>query len=153
MKIKGKLYKIKKNSFTLFLIILIIPFTTMINIDDYSIDEFKYLMEREGLFDIILSIKNVYGQDVAIISCEELNKDNCGNCEKLVVDYMPNRNINHNSQVSKLRNFMKHSKDTIIDQKNLEMKSIIKNIIKIKFNPEESEYFANKIVERADISI
>ncbi len=38
-------------------------------------------------------------------------------------------------------------------KKNLEMKSIIKNIIKIKFNPEESEYFANKIVERADISI
>ncbi len=104
-------------SFTLFLIILIISFTTMVNIDEYSINEFKDWMEREGLFDIILSIKNAYGQDVSIISCEELNKDNCGNWKKLVVDYMPNRNINHNSQVSILGNFMKHSKDTIIEKK------------------------------------
>jgi len=66
----------------------------MVNIDDFSIDIFKERMKSEGLFDLIKSIKEAYGQDVAIISCEELNKNNCGNCKKLVTNYMPDINPN-----------------------------------------------------------
>ena len=45
-------------------------------------------MKRNGLFKIIESIKETYGQDLAIISCEELNKNCKGNCKKLVTEYM-----------------------------------------------------------------
>ncbi len=69
-------------SITLFLIILITPSITMSKFDDYSINTFKDRMQKEGLFDIILSIKEAYGQNVAIISCEELNENNCGNSKK-----------------------------------------------------------------------
>ena len=34
------------------------------------------------------SYKYNYGQDVAIISCEELNKNYNGNCKKLITEYM-----------------------------------------------------------------
>ena len=81
-------------SLSLFLILLITPITIMVNIDDFSIDIFKERMKSEGLFDLIKSIKEAYGQDVAIISCEELNKNNCGNCKKLVTNYMPDINPN-----------------------------------------------------------
>ena len=46
-------------------------------------------MKSEGLFDIIQSIKEVYGQDVAFISCEKLNENHCGFCQKVVTNYMP----------------------------------------------------------------
>ena len=41
----------------------------------FSIDNFLNILKNNGLFEIILSIKKVYGQDVAIISCEELSKN------------------------------------------------------------------------------
>ena len=61
-------------SITLFLILFITPFSTMINLDDYSINTFIDRLKKEGLFDLIFQIKKAYGQDVAIISCEELNQ-------------------------------------------------------------------------------
>ena len=133
-------------SFTLFLIILITPFTTMVNTDDYSIDTFKERMQKEGLFDIILSIKYAYGLDVAIISCEELNKNNCGNCKKLVVDYMPNGNGNPDKGYR--FGFMKLTKTKRIKLIILGMKEKIKKFLEIKFTPEESEILANIIVKR-----
>ena len=141
-------------SFTLFLIILITPFTTMVNTDDYSIDTFKERMKKEGLFDIILLIKEAYGLDLAIISCEELNKNNCGNCKKLVVDYMPNGNPNifGNNLARNLRDLFKPTKEKIISQIKLIIKNKIKNILKIKFTPKISELFADDIVKRIDIS-
>jgi hypothetical protein len=45
-------------------------------------------MKREGLFNIIKSINDCYGQDIAILSCEELNKNHSGNYIKLVKEYM-----------------------------------------------------------------
>ena len=57
-------------------------------LDSFSIDGFKYYLKNNGLFEIIQSIKNAYGQDVAIISCEELNRNYNGNCKKIVMDYM-----------------------------------------------------------------
>ena len=35
-------------------------------LDSFSIDGFKYYLKNNGLFEIIQSIKNAYGQDVAI---------------------------------------------------------------------------------------
>ena len=57
-------------------------------LDNYSIEPFLESLKEEGLFDIILSIKQSYGQDVAVISCEELKQDHGGNCKKAVKDYM-----------------------------------------------------------------
>ena len=74
---------------TLFLILLLIlSIKTESILDQYSIERFKEYLKRNGLLEIIISIKNTYGQDVAIISCEELNKKNKGNCKKLVTEYM-----------------------------------------------------------------
>ena len=74
----------------LFLILfLILSIKTEIDLDSYSIQIFKDYIKDKGFFEIIESIKMVYGQDIAIISCEELNKNNEGNCKRLVIDYMP----------------------------------------------------------------
>ena len=115
------------NSFTLFLIILIIPFTTMVNIDDYSIDPFKERMQKEGIFDIIKSIKYVYGQDVAIISCEELNKNYSGNCKRLVTEYMGSN----------------------IDIREIEIpdKGVLTNILLKNYPPEESNLLSDRIIQ------
>ena len=75
---------------TLFLIpFLILSIKTKINWDSYSIETFINYEKKKGLFEIIKSIKMTYGQDVAIISCEELNGNCKGNCKKLVIEYMP----------------------------------------------------------------
>ena len=70
------------------IIFLIISITSENLLDNFSIDPFLKDLKRDGLFEIILSIKKVYGQDVAIISCEELNENRKGNCKKLVTEYM-----------------------------------------------------------------
>ena len=84
-------------SITLFLILFIAPLA-LSTLDDYSIDSFKNKVQSEGLFGLISSIKNNYGEDVAIISCEEFYKSHSGNCETLVKEYMsggimPNINL------------------------------------------------------------
>ena len=77
----------------LFLIpFLILSIKTEIDLDSYSIDAFIEYEIKNGLFEIIKSIKMIYGQDVAIISCEELNGNCKGNCKKLVTEYMPEPN-------------------------------------------------------------
>ena len=68
---------------------LIISIKTESELDSYSIEVFKEYVKNNGLFEIILSIKMIYGQDVAIISCEELNEKCKGNCKRLVLEYMP----------------------------------------------------------------
>ena len=74
---------------TLFLIpFLILSIKTKINWDSYSIETFINYEKKKGLFEIIKSIKMIYGQDVAIITCEELNKNYNGNCQRLVTEYM-----------------------------------------------------------------
>ena len=75
---------------TLFLIpFLILSIKTDIDLDSYSIEDFIDYEKKKGLFEIIKSIKMTCGQDVAIISCEELNGNCKGNCKKLVIEYMP----------------------------------------------------------------
>ena len=77
----------KLNSIFLVLF-LIISIKSRNILNSFSIDDFKHHLKKIGLFQIIQSIKNTYGQDVAIISCEELNKNYNGNCRKLVTDYI-----------------------------------------------------------------
>ena len=75
---------------TLFLILFsIISIKTENEMDLFSMDVFIEYLKDEGLFEIILSIKKVYGQDVAIISCEELNEYFKGYCQRSVLEYMP----------------------------------------------------------------
>ena len=69
-------------------LLLIISIKSNDFLDSFSIESFKESLRDNGLFLIIQSIKYAYGQDVAIISCEELNKNYSGNCQKLVTDYM-----------------------------------------------------------------
>ena len=71
------------------ILFLIISLTSEISIDDYSIEPFLNDLKKNGLFEIIESIKKAYCQDVAIISCEELNENRKGNCKNLVIKYMP----------------------------------------------------------------
>ena len=79
----------------LFLVfLLIISIKSNDFLDSFSIESFKESLKDNGLFEVILSIKFAYGQDVAIISCEELNKNYSGNCRKLVTDYMEENQIN-----------------------------------------------------------
>ena len=71
------------------ILFLIISLASEISIDDYSIEPFLNDLKKNGLFEIIESIKKNYCQDVAIISCEELNENRKGICKKLVIEYMP----------------------------------------------------------------
>ncbi len=73
----------------LFLTLLLIASIKSNNVlDPYSIEGFKEYLIENGLFEIIQTIKYFFGQDVAIICCEELNPNYNGNCKKLVTDYM-----------------------------------------------------------------
>ena len=59
-------------SIAIFLILSIITLTiSKFDLDNYSINFFIINLKREGLFEIIKSIKCVYGPDLAIIPCEE----------------------------------------------------------------------------------
>ena len=65
----------------LYLVLLLITSIKSNNVlDSYSIEVFKDYLKENGLFEIIQTIKNFYGQDVAIICCEELNQNYNGNC-------------------------------------------------------------------------
>ena len=77
---------------TSFLVLfLIISIKSKNILDEYSIEGFKENMKKDGLFQIIQSIRYYYGLDVAIISCEELYKNHNGNCKRLVTDYMKDK--------------------------------------------------------------
>ena len=53
---------------------------------DYSIDALLDFLQENGYYDIIQSIKNIFGDDIAIDVCKELAKSN--NCEEVVRVYM-----------------------------------------------------------------
>ena len=61
---------------SIFLILSIITLTiSKLDLDNYSINLFIIDLKKKGLFGIIQTINKLYGQDVAIISCEELKKN------------------------------------------------------------------------------
>ena len=87
----------------LFLVLLLFTSIKSNNVlDSYSIEGFKDYLKENGLFEIIQTIKNFYGQDVAIICCEELNQNYNGNCKKLVTEYMEEKTENANEDESNM---------------------------------------------------
>ena len=67
---------------SIFLILSIITLTiSKFDLDNFSTNMLIINLKREGLFEIIKLIKYKYGQDLAIITCEELNTNQCGNCK------------------------------------------------------------------------
>ncbi len=146
-------------SIILFLILFITLLTISKSImDDFSIEPFKDKMQEEGLFDIILSIKEFYGQDIAIISCEELNKNNCGNCRKLVIDYMPqlipqNTENQQNSQSLSSISIMKPSSKSqpkSDENKKLKLKNILIELLEEKLTLEQSELISDNILKEVE---
>ena len=143
----------------LFLILfLIITIKTKSILDSFTIDDFRENLIKEGLLGIIESIKEKYGQDVAIISCEELNQSRKGNCIKLVTEYIgpsssyskgpiTRGSVEENLRcIKKLYYFqIKHSQ--IIKQSNLMLE--LKRVLRIKFTKEKSNMIYNKIISRA----
>ena len=118
---------------SIFLILSIITLTiSKLDLDNYSINLFIIDLKRKGLFEIIKSIKKDFGQDVAIISCEELNKNHSGNCKKAVTDYMPKNDKNIEDIDSKVLINVKR----ILSMKN--------------FSPKEFQYKYERIMERVE---
>ena len=137
---------------------LIISITSKNLIDNFSIYPFLNDLKRNGLFEIILSIKKVYGQDVAIISCEELNENRRGNCKKLVTDYMgpskPNQTPNYIKVSIPIvttegkNEFTKPNyRNVDSDKKKLKM-PFLDLILSKKFNSEKSKSISNKIKQK-----
>ena len=123
------------------ILFLILSITSENLLDNYSIDPFLNDLKSNGLFEIILSIKKVYGQDVAIISCEELNENRQGNCKKLVTEYMdPYKN-----KVLKVQN--SPDEGNLDSNKKLEM-PFLDFVLSKNFNSEKSKLISNKIKEK-----
>ncbi len=115
-------------------------------LDPYSIENFKEFLKKEGLFEIINSIKKVYNQDIAIISCEELAGTRKGNCRRLVTQYMaPNTTVK-----IKIQNIGTSNNRLNIPPKMKPscQKIEIKKILKQKYNRSESSLIYNKILKR-----
>ena len=55
---------------------------------DYSIDPFINYLQEKGYYDIIVQIKNFYGDDIAISFCKEFIKSD--DCNPLVKIYIQN---------------------------------------------------------------
>lgn len=153
--------------YTIFLILfLILSIKTKKNLDSFSINSFIDYLKGNGLLEIIQSIKEAYGQDVAIISCEELNEKCKGNCKRLITDYMAPLDLKgrststpvhgkpgdkalvepHKQEEENLKciNILNHSQ--FIKHSNLH--SGIKRKLKRKFSEKQSNYIYNKIIKR-----
>ena len=135
-------------SIKLFLILFIIPLI-LSDEDSFSINPFIERLRNGGLFDIIKSIKKSFGQDVAIISCEELNKNYSNNCKRLVLEYMPDYGEYEIITRGLLPDSMKLSPESI----KSEIKEIIKTILNKKFDIEESSLIADNIINKIKISV
>ncbi len=85
-------------SITVFLFLFIIKSSiSTMSIDAFSINPFIDMLKHEELFDIIKSSKEAYGEEFSIIFCEELNKNRCGHCKRLVKEYLPPSPIDRNN--------------------------------------------------------
>ena len=159
----------------IFLILFLIKSSISISLEDYSIDRFKERLKENGLFETILLVKEFYGTDLSIISCEELNKNGYGNCKKLITEYMPNKFIDQAKKINisprrAMKNEEKNKKEVEEKRKN-ENKDKLKNIkvkeeekdlkpkyewdklliiLSTKFPPEEAKLYAEKIIKRVE---
>ena len=133
-------------SIKLFLILFIVPLI-LSDEDSFSINPFIERLKNEGLFDIIASIKQSFGQDVAIISCEELNPNNSGNCKRLVLDYIPDYVSDEIIRIL----LPSDSKKLSLEPIESKIKKIIKTILNKIFPIEESSLIADNIVSKINM--
>ena len=116
-------------------------------------------MKKEGLFEIIESIKKAYNQDLAILSCEELVGNRKGNCKRLVTEYMdPSIDCSppNYCPISKTRDpenyhikcIEKLYYSMITNSKDIKNLFIIKMELRKKFDENQSNLIINKIVNR-----
>ena len=131
-------------SINLFLILFIIPLILSDEkiLESFTINPFIEELKNEGLLDIIVSIKQYFGQDIAIISCEELNPNNSGNCKRLVLDYIPD-----------YRTLPPDFEELSPESIKSEIKEIIKKILNKKFTIEESSLITDNIVSKINMSV
>ena len=137
----------KLNILFLFLL-LILSIKTESILDPFCIDTFIDYLKGNGLFEIIESIKKIYGQDVAIISCEELIEKNKGNCKKLIIEYMIGGKIPTHSRITVpnlicIKGF--YSSQYI---KQSYYHYVIKKILRKKFNESQTNLIFIKIIKR-----
>ncbi len=130
------------------LLLLILSIKTESKLDSFSIDTFIDYLKSNRLFEIIESIKKTYGQDIAIISCEEINEKNKGNCKKLVTEYMIGGKIPTHSRITV---------PNLICTQGLILSSyikksyylyVIKRILRKKFNESQTNLIYKKIIKR-----
>jgi len=129
-------------SITLFLILFVIKSSVLqTNQNKYTFNTFIDKLKKEGTFEIILSIKMQIGEDVAIITCQELNKGYEAYCKKIVQYYMPNF-----SAKSKMNSSGVHelSKDKKVD---------IQRILNKKFSKTRAKSINDNIIKKAQKSI
>ena len=151
------------------IIFLIISITSESSLDAFTIGPFFDDLNKMGLLEIILSVKNVYGPNAGVITCEELNENHKGNCKRLVTEYMKLTGPLKSNKL--LESLDKHSSsDTIIEkegiideylrkeslpdipikrQESLKM-PFLDYILGKKFNSEKSKLISNKIKERIE---
>ncbi len=136
------------------ILFLTLSITSEDQLDGYSIDRFKDILEKEGFFEVIKSIKNVYGQDVAIISCEELTGNLKGNCRKLVTEY-----IAQSPKKQKPKTTVKLINKDTFHKPGLNVKFIIKQSYEMQYEElrnnlknikKNSDIIYNKIINRVN---
>ena len=128
-------------SLPLFLFLFIIKSSvSKINYDDYSINAFIDKLKKEGTFKIIQSIKEECGSDVAILSCEEINENHCGNCRKLVTNYLPSDHPPH-EPIVRPAGFQSGLSENL--------KDALFNVLKKKFPQRIANSKYNKIINKA----
>ena len=134
---------------SLFLLLFLIKsITSQISVDDFSINPFIEDLKNNGLFEIIELIKQTYGQDVAIISCEELNENRKGNCKKLVTEYIPPPEKTTRTELLNKVKCIKNLNFSWIIKKSNNIFDIKKDILSGKYNKNEANIIYGKITKR-----
>ena len=70
-------------------ILFFMPFIISFSYVSYSLDLFLQYLQNEGYYDLLLEIKIIFGDDVAINVCKELVKNN-KDCETVIRIYLIN---------------------------------------------------------------
>ena len=143
------------------LITIVIIFFVIISIksedslNSYSINNFIEYLKNNKLFEIIKSIKKAYGSDVAIITCEELNKNMKGYCERLVLEHLPEfLSISNTEAYKSMSNESlykkKFSRKPLDFIKNSNRMPYIIEYLRNKYNQEISILIYKKIIKKYD---
>jgi len=131
-------------SLTLFLILFIIKSSvSKPYLNKYSINQFLDEMRRDGNFTIILSIKAEFGDDVAIISCEEIKINHCGNCKNAVKNYM---------SIPKPHPRPPKPGDGSISSASIDNKVTLQKILNNNFNKIKAKSLYDKIIKKCKIN-